>query len=72
VERQPVKSSNIKSIGYDPEKQELHVEFGSGQVYAYANVPPEKHQALLAAESIGQHFARHIRTSHGFRKLETQ
>jgi hypothetical protein len=70
MERQTVKSSNLKSVGYDAEKQELHVEFSSGQVYVYANVPPEKHEALLAAESIGKHFGQHIRTQHGFRKVE--
>lgn len=55
VARTPVDSSNVRSIGYDPATQELHVEFHStpGTVYVYSGVPPEKHAALMAAESKG-------------------
>ena len=57
----PVKSSNIKAIGYNAVKKELHIQFSSGSTYAYHGVTPELHAALLNAESIGSHFARHIR-----------
>lgn len=73
MERQPVKSSQIASVGYDPEKQVLEIEFRhGGNIYHYANVPPEKHAALMASDSIGKHFHAHIRThpDHPFTKLE--
>lgn len=80
VERAPVDSSNVRSIGYDPTTQELHVEFHSspGKVYVYTGVPPEKHAALMAAESKGGELNRSIKKArdgqgkpaHPWRKVE--
>lgn len=64
MNRQPVKSSNIKSVGYDATRRALEIEFQSGQIHEYANVPPEKHQALIKAKSVGQFFHRAIRSKH--------
>jgi hypothetical protein len=71
MQRTPVKSSQIASVGYDPEKQVLEIEFRhGGTIYHYFEVPPEKHAALMAADSIGKHFHGHIRTQHPYHKLE--
>jgi hypothetical protein len=73
MERTPIKSSSIASIGYDPETQILEVEFRhGGAIYHYAKVPPEKHAALMASDSIGKHFHAYIRThpDHPFTKVE--
>jgi hypothetical protein len=60
MDRQPVTSSTIKSIGYAD--GEMHIEFSNGRVYSYAGPKVEAHfQALLAAESVGKHFAAHVR-----------
>jgi hypothetical protein len=72
MKRIPVKSSNIKSIGW--ENGTLEVEFHSGGTYHYHNVPASEHAKLLAEDSrpggsVGAHFARHIKTRHGFSKL---
>jgi len=72
MERMPVKSSQIKSIGYDREKKVLEVEFNSGSVYHYAGVEPEVHASLMASESIGKHFHANIRNSFPFHKLEAK
>jgi hypothetical protein len=58
---QEVKSSMIKSVGYDEAKQQLDVQFNNGQIYHYYEVPAAKHQELMAAESIGSHFSKNIR-----------
>lgn len=58
--RQPVKSSNVKSVGYDPVRGILEVEFKNG-VYQYADVPPEMFAALLVADSIGRFVAQVVR-----------
>ena len=51
-----VDSTSIAAIGYDMRKRELGIEFlQSGAVYLYFEVPPEEHQAFLAAESKGQY-----------------
>lgn len=62
--RVPVTSSTIVSVGYDEATLTLHVEVrrrSSGTVvYEFRGVRPEHHAALMAAPSIGRHFARHI------------
>lgn len=64
-----VTSSNIHSIGHDPETQELHVKFKSGATHAYSGVSEAEHAALMGAESVGSHFHKNIR-SRPSRKVE--
>ncbi len=54
--RQPVKSSTVKSIGYDPENGLLEVEFVSGRIYNYFDVADHVHQDFLDAKSKGHFF----------------
>lgn len=61
MDRTPVISSNVKSVGYDPAAQLLEVEFMNGGVYQYKGVPPEAHQELMEAGSIGSHLASNIK-----------
>ena len=60
---QPVKSSQIAAVGYDAAAKKLAVQFTRGQTYHYDNVPPELHQQLLGAESIGSFFGKTIRSN---------
>ena len=55
VEMVEVDSSNIHSIGYDPKKQELYVQFkGDGaRLYKYLQVPPMVWEHMLRAGSKG-------------------
>lgn len=55
------KSSNIAAIGYNAPAKRLRVQFKNGGIYEYANVPTNVHMELMAAESKGSHFAKHIR-----------
>jgi hypothetical protein len=59
--RTPVKSSVLASVMYLPAQRVLEVEFCSGLVYQYLDVPSQNHQELLAAESKGKYFNSHIR-----------
>lgn len=67
--RQNVSSSNLRSIGYDSSTRTLEVEFISGSVYQYSNVPASVHSALMAASSHGQYFNANIRTSYSYRQV---
>ena len=58
--RTPVKSSAIKSIGHDAEKNILQVEFHTGHVYEYEGVTEEDHAALISASSVGAHMNNFI------------
>jgi hypothetical protein len=61
IERQPVQSTVLASAGYDSAKRLLEIEFRSGAIYRYLDVPEEIHRGLLAAESKGHFFGAHIR-----------
>ena len=61
MERQPVKSTNVDSVGYNAEEKVLEVCFRSGGVYQYAGVQPEMYADLLAAESIGRFVSQVVR-----------
>ena len=59
--RQVVESSSLRSIGYDRATATLEVEFSSGGVYRYADVPPELWSAFRHADSKGRFFQDHVR-----------
>lgn len=61
MEREPVVSSLIRTIGYDAELSLLEIEFLNGRVYQYAPVPEELYQDLISAPSIGSAFTQRIR-----------
>jgi hypothetical protein len=61
MRRKPIDSSAIASVGYDAAKEELEVEFTSGNVYRYFDVPQEVYQDLLQAPSKGRFFGSFIR-----------
>ena len=61
MNRISVRSSNIRSVGYDPDARTLEVEFHSGGVYQYSGVAETVHQGLIRASSKGAYFHDHIR-----------
>ena len=58
MNRIPVKSSFIESIGYEGDM--LEVVYKDGKVYRYIGVPPDLHQSVLSAESVGKAFRENI------------
>ena len=44
MNRTPVNSSNLSSVGYDPMSQTLEFAFNSGGIYQYYNVPQNEIQ----------------------------
>ena len=69
MERVPVSSSNIRSIGYDPESMTLEVEFNTCAVYQYQGVAQGDYDALMSAGSIGSYFNANIKTRFPCSKL---
>ena len=61
MERAPVKSSNIKAIGYDAATQTLEVEFHGGAVWLYSGISAEVHAEIAKAESVGRWFNARIK-----------
>ena len=69
MKRKSVSSSNLASVGYDAISSTLEVEFNSGEVYHYFNVPEFKYNSLMNASSHGTYFSANIRTSYRYKKL---
>jgi len=55
MNRVPVDSASVASVGYDAEEFVLEVEFQNGRVYRYLDVPAAAHRLLLQAPSIGDY-----------------
>ena len=70
MERQVVESTTMRSIGYDRTEQVLEVEFQSGDIYQYLDVPPAIYKELSDAESKGQYFNSEIRDIYEFVRLD--
>ena len=69
MDRQPVTSSNLLSVGYDAGAETLEVEFHKTGVYQYYNVPQFMHERLMAADSIGTFFNANIKNSYACSKM---
>ena len=63
MNRVPVSSSNIASVGYDATSQLLEVEFKNGATYQYFDVPRWAYDEMLSAGSVGKYFNANIRDS---------
>lgn len=66
MQRQPVESSNIASVGFEAGPPAiLEIEFIGGGVYQYRStddaVVKQQYEDLMAAQSKGRHFTQHIR-----------
>jgi KTSC domain len=61
MERTPVESSSVASVGYDRVTCELEIEFQNGRTYRYLQVPPAAHRLLMLAPSIGEYLNRVIK-----------
>jgi KTSC domain-containing protein len=67
--RQAVKSSELRWVGYEESALLLEVEFHSGEIYRYFDVPARIVLELLRADSIGRFFNAHIRPKFAFEKV---
>lgn len=59
--RQPFKSSNIESAGFDGDTKEIEVEFKNGDVWRYSGMSQEHWDGMNNAKSAGKFFHNHIR-----------
>ena len=62
MNREPVQSSNLASVGYDISTNVLEIEFLNGGVYQYYGVPAQVHEGLMNAGSKGSYFHHNIKT----------
>lgn len=61
MNRVPVNSSILTSVGYNANKRILEIEFRNGGIYKYHNIPESIYSGLMKADSFYQYFERHIK-----------
>ena len=69
MDRTPVSSSNLASVGYEPTSLTLEIEFRNGSVYQYFDVPEFEFRGLMQANSHGTHFGANIRDRYRYIRL---
>ena len=66
MERIPVSSASVVSIGYAPEIQALEIEYQHGGVYQYQGVSQDIYEQLMNAPSKGAFINKQIKPSYVF------
>lgn len=69
MDRTPVSSSTVTSVGYDPDTLTLEVEYFSGGTYQYMNVPQDVYNELMASSSVGSYLARNIKNLYPYSRV---
>jgi KTSC domain len=68
MDRYAVESSMATSIGYDPVMLTLEIEFRSGEVWQYYNVPEGVYAEMLGG-SIGRYFQDNIKNQYAEKRV---
>jgi hypothetical protein len=61
-----VMSPDLASVGYDPNRRILEIEFNWGGVYRYYDVDEDVHRGLMNADSSSKFFDKNIKRA-GFK-----
>ena len=69
MNRTPVNSRNLASVGYDLDSMTLEVEFLDGRVYQYFDVPEFEYRSLMQADSHGTYFNANVRNTYRYTRL---
>ena len=56
-----VNSTAIARVDYVASTRTLRLEYTSGRIYVYFEVPPQVYEQLLAADSVGEFVNREIK-----------
>jgi len=61
MNRQPVVSSTVESVGFDDDSSTLEIAFVDGSIYQYFDVPRAVYDMMLQADSPGGFLHQQIR-----------
>ncbi len=65
----PVSSSNIESIGYDEQNQQVFIRFLNGSLYVYKGVPLHEFENLRDAPSLGSYLHRNYKNVYPYERI---
>lgn len=69
IQRIPVESASVASVGYAVDVRTLEVEFRSGAVYRYFDVPAEIYGGFVVARSKGAYFSSAVKGQFGYARI---
>lgn len=69
MNRQPVTSSNVESVGYDDDSFTLEIVFRNGSIYQYFDVPRSVYDMMLQADSPGRFLHEQIRGVYRYARI---
>jgi hypothetical protein len=69
MKRTSVSSGNIASVGYDAKMSIMEVEFTTGDVYKYYDVPVDVYRGLMDAESKGVYLYSNVKSKYQYSKV---
>ncbi len=69
MKREKVKSTAMRSVGYNADLQVLEVEFPDKDVYRYSNLPLEVYVAFRQSPSLGTFLNRFIKDQYPEKKI---
>jgi hypothetical protein len=69
MNREPVASSNIATVGYDAASQTLEVGFLNGSVYQYYNIAEHLYAEFMRAPSKGEFLNTYIRSAYPYSRV---
>ena len=67
--RVDLQSTSLNAATYQDQSAFLDLEFRSGAIYRYLEVPPYTYRELLQAESKGRYFNQHIQNRFAYAKI---
>lgn len=70
MDRIPLDSTLLAWVSYLPDLRRLRVGLHTGEDYEYFDVPAQTYSGLLAAESKGHYYNRHIRNEFRFQRIK--
>jgi len=70
IDRQPVVSSDIASIGYDEASETLEIEFKATGVYRYFSIPRSVAEEFQRTPSPGKFFRQNVKGKYAWEKTD--
>lgn len=69
MQRLPVDSSDLVSIGYDAKERVLEIEFKENRIYQYLDVEPEVYERFMRTDSYGEFFFAQINKHYRYKRV---
>ena len=63
-------STNLKRVSYGEKTHDMLIQFQSGAVYQYRDVPGNISQGLLQADSPGTFFNKNVRNRYTYKRVK--